>query len=465
MQFNSFYFLCFAPVVILLYYAVRDTWKNGYLLLVSLLFYSTFGLPSFIVLAAIILVTYLFAKQLSKTRSKPAFLTGIILLAVLLSSIRFMNRTDNAWFGMTVPFTLFVPVGFSFFTLNAIGYLSDLYTGKMHAPLSLIETGVFLSFFPVVTSGPILRAGAFAQELRKPKESLSYERIRRAFLWILWGYFLKLAVAERCALVTGTVYGDESFHGLPVILAMILYSIQIYADFAGYSLIAKGLAHGMGIVIPDNFHQPYLSSSVKEFWRRWHISLSTWLKDYVYIPLGGSRKGTFNTYRNLMITFLVSGFWHGTGLTFLVWGAMHGIFQILEGLIFKRKTETMRFSTRLFRMALTFALVSIAWVFFRSYGVREALGILLRAVRPGQAGILFTDRLYTMGMDARNLRIFLIAGILMVCADVWQYRHGDLMEKYLSQHIVLRILIVWVILFFVILSVNLSGTEFIYMQF
>ena len=465
MQFNSFYFLCFAPVVILLYYAVKDTWKNGYLLLVSLLFYSTFGLPSFIVLAAIILVTYLFAKQLSKTRSKPVFLAGIILLAVLLSSIRFMNRTDNAWFGMTVPFTLFVPVGFSFFTLNAIGYLSDLYTGKMNEPLSLIETGVFLSFFPVVTSGPILRAGAFAQELRKPKESLSYERIRRAFLWIQWGYFLKLAVAERCALVTGTVYGDESFHGLPVILAMILYSIQIYADFAGYSLIAKGLAHGMGIVIPDNFHQPYLSSSVKEFWRRWHISLSTWLKDYVYIPLGGSRKGTFNTYRNLMITFLVSGFWHGTGLTFLVWGAMHGIFQILEGLIFKRKTETMHFSTRLFRMALTFALVSIAWVFFRSYGVREALGILLRAVRPGQAGILFTDRLYTMGMDARNLRIFLIAVILMVCADVWQYRHGDLMEKYLSQHIVLRILIVWVILFFVILSVNLSGTEFIYMQF
>ena len=465
MQFNSFYYLCFAPVVILLYYAVKDTWKNGYLLLVSLLFYSTFGLPSFIVLAAIILVTYLFAKQISKTRSKPVFLAGIILLAVLLSSIRFMNRTDNAWFGMTVPFTLFVPVGFSFFTLNAIGYLSDLYTGKMNEPLSLIETGVFLSFFPVVTSGPILRAGAFAQELRKPKESLSYERIRRAFLWILWGYFLKLAVAERCALVTGTVYGDESFHGLPVILAMILYSIQIYADFAGYSLIAKGLAHGMGIVIPDNFHQPYLSSSVKEFWRRWHISLSTWLKDYVYIPLGGSRKGTFNTYRNLMITFLVSGFWHGTGLTFLVWGAMHGIFQILEGLIFKRKTETMRFSTRLFRMALTFALVSIAWVFFRSYGVREALGILLRAVRPGQAGILFTDRLYTMGMDARNLRIFLIAVILMVCADVWQYRHGDLMEKYLSQHIVLRILIVWVILFFVILSVNLSGTEFIYMQF
>jgi D-alanyl-lipoteichoic acid acyltransferase DltB (MBOAT superfamily) len=166
-----------------------------------------------------------------------------------------------------------------------------------------------------------------------------------------------------------------------------------------------------------------------------------------------------------MITFLVSGFWHGTGLTFLVWGAMHGIFQILEGLIFKRKTETMSFSTRLFRMALTFALVSIAWVFFRSYGVREALRILFRAVMPGQAGILFTERLYTMAMDARNLRIFMIAMILLVCADVRQYRHGDLMERFLSQHIVLRILIVWVILFFVILSVNLSGTEFIYMQF
>ena len=465
MQFTSFYFLCFAPAVILLYYAVKDTWKNAYLLLVSLVFYSTFGLPSFIVLCAMILVTYGFARILANSKSKPVFLAGVILLTVLLSSIRFMDRTNNAWFGMTMPFTLFVPIGFSFFTLNAIGYLSDLYTGKLEEPLSLIETGVFLSFFPVVTSGPILRAGAFAQELRRPKESLSYERIRKAFLWVLWGYFMKLAVAERCALVTGTVYGDESFHGLPVILAMILYSIQIYADFAGYSLIAKGLAYGMGITVPDNFRQPYLSSSVKEFWRRWHISLSTWLKDYVYIPLGGSRKGKFNTYRNLMITFLVSGFWHGTGLTFLVWGALHGIFQILEGLIFKQKSEEMQFSTRLFRTALTFALVSVAWVFFRSYGVREALGILFRTVRPGQAGILFTERLYTMGMDARNLRIFVIAMILLVCADVRQYRHGDLMERFLSRHIVLRILIVWVILFFVILSVNLSGTEFIYMQF
>ena len=316
-----------------------------------------------------------------------------------------------------------------------------------------------------MTSGPILRAGEFAHELRKPAERLSYDRIRNGFLLVLWGYFMKLVIAERCALVTGTVYGDETLYGLPVLLAIFLYSIQIYADFAGYSLIARGIAYGMGIAVPENFRQPYLSASVKEFWRRWHMSLSAWLKDYVYIPLGGSHNGTAKTYRNLMITFLVSGFWHGTGFTFLVWGALHGIAQIVEGLVFKDSQAEARFSSRLFHTVLTFVFVSCAWVFFRSWGVREAIGIFARALHPGNAGILFTDRLYTLGMDARNLRIFVPAFLMMAGVDLLQYRHGDFMDRFLKQSIVLRILAVWVILILVVFSLNLSGTEFIYMQF
>ena len=466
MQFNSLLFLGFAPVVILLYYLVPRRAKSGYLLLASLLFYASFGLPSLFVLLGIITVTAVSAWMLSKQRSKPVFLVSVILLAGLLASIRFMNRAENTWFGLPVSFSLFVPVGLSFFTLNAIGYLSDLYTGKLEDVLSPVETALFLCFFPTVTSGPILRAGTFRDELRKEPVPFRYETIRKAAVWILWGYFLKLAVAERCALLSSTVYGDPSVHGLPVWIAIAAYSIQIYADFAGYSLIAKGLAYGMGIRIPDNFHQPYLSGSVKEFWRRWHISLSSWLKDYVYIPLGGSRKGVMRTRINLMITFLISGFWHGTGLVFLVWGFLHGLFQIAEGILMKKgHTAPQRFSSRLFHTALTFFLVSIAWVFFRSYGVREAAGILVRACRPGNAGILFTDGLYSLGLDARNFRMLAAALLIMTAADVRQYSHGDVTERFFAQSIVLRIMTVWVLLAFVVLSVNLSGAEFIYMQF
>ena len=466
MQFNSLLFVIFAPAAVLLCYAVPAKLRTWYILAASLVFYSTFGIPSLLVLSGIILITFLAARLIHRNRSGAVFTASVVLLAGMLSSIRFMDRAAGTWFGLPVSFSLFVPVGLSFFTLNAIGYLCDLYKGKTDSPLSFPETALFLSFFPVVTSGPILRADAFAQELRREPVPLSYARIRKAFLWILWGYFLKLAVAERCALLSSTVYGDPNLHGLPVILAVIAYSLQIYADFAGYSLIAKGLAHGLGITVPDNFHQPYFADSVKEFWRRWHMSLSTWLKDYVYIPLGGSRRGKWKTYRNLMITFLVSGFWHGTGKTFLVWGALHGLFQIAEGLVFpNRKTGQGRFSSRLFHTLLTFGLVSAAWVFFRSAGVREALDILIRACRPGSFGILFSDRFYELGLDARNMRILAAALILLFCADYRQYRHGNLMDRFLEQSIVLRILTVWIILMFVILSVNLSGAEFIYMQF
>ncbi|MBR4456092.1 MAG: MBOAT family protein, partial [Solobacterium sp.] len=281
---------------------------------------------------------------------------------------------------------------------------------------------------------------------------------------VLFGYFMKLVIAGRCALLCETVYENEAFHGLPVLLAILAYSMQIYTDFAGYSLIAKGLAYAMGIAVPDNFHQPYLSASIKEFWRRWHMSLSEWLKDYIYIPLGGSRKGALRTRINLLLTFLVSGFWHGTGLTFVVWGGLHGLFQIIEGEITKRSVKK-EGSGRVLSIVITFLLVSLAWVFFRSGSVMEALGIFVRAMKPGQFGILFSESITTMGLDARNLRILGFALAVLCFADVYQYRNNDFMERFEQQNILVRLGMVWLLLFLIILSVNLSSAEFIYMQF
>ena len=465
MLFNSLSFLIFAPCAILLYYAVPRRLKNVCLLLVSLIFYSTFGIPSLIALCLIILFTYLSAVLLSRYRNSVLLAFCIFLLAGILCSVRFMDRAMNTMFGIVMPFSLFVPAGLSFFTLNAIGYLADLYKKKLDQPLSFFETALLLSFFPVVTSGPILRADTFAKELRHEPVKLEYERIARAFVIVLWGFFMKLVVAERCALVTNTVYADPSFTGLPVILAVLCYSVQIYADFAGYSLIARGLGQAVGIAVPDNFSQPYFSRSVKEFWRRWHMSLSAWLKDYVYIPLGGSRKGRLRTDVNLMITFLVSGFWHGTGLSFLVWGAMHGVFQIIEGHLPHAKGKSKDPSAAFLHILLTFVLVSIAWVFFRCQSVSEAVSVLLRAVKPGSFGILFTDRLYELGLDARNLRILIIALILMVSVDYMQYHNKPVLDSFFRMNLPVRIIAVWLVLFLIVLSVNLSGAEFIYMQF
>ena len=464
MQFNSLTFLLFAPAAILASYAVPRKLRSSMILLASILFYLSFGIPAVFVVAGLWLLTVISAALISRTHSKAILSGSVLLIVALLVSFRFMNPAENTWFGQTIPFSLFMPIGLSFFSLNAIGYLCDLYQGKLEQPMSLITTALFLVFFPTVTSGPILRAKAFSSQIGKDIP-LRYSRIQKGFVWILWGFFWKLVIAERCALLVNTVYAEPSYAGFPVVLAIVAYSLQIYADFAGYSLIARGLSWCLGFEIPDNFKQPYFSESIKEFWRRWHISLSTWLRDYVYIPLGGSRCTKLRKYCNLMITFLVSGFWHGKGFTFVIWGGLHGLYQILEDLISGLKPKQSDSDTRVLHILLTFVLVSIAWVFFRSDGVSEALHILKQAVQLKWWGTLFSDTLYTYGLDTRNFWILIICLFAGALVDWHEYHNESMLDWYLDQHIVLRVLIVWVIVFLITISLNISAAEFIYMQF
>ena len=464
MQFNSLSFLIFAPIAILASYAVPRKLRSTMILLASILFYLSFGIPAVFVVIALWLLTVISAQIISKTHSKLMLSIAVTLIVCLLISFRFMNAAANTWFGQTVPFSLFVPIGLSFFSLNAIGYLCDLYRKTMNKPMSFITTALFLIFFPTVTSGPILRAKEFSLQIGKDIP-LRYSRIQKGFMWILWGFFWKLVIAERCALLVNTIYAEPSYAGFPVVLAIIAYSLQIYADFAGYSLIAKGLSWCLGFEIPDNFKQPYFSESIKEFWRRWHISLSTWLRDYVYIPLGGSRCTKLHKYINLMITFLVSGFWHGKGFTFIIWGALHGVYQILEDLISGLKQKKSDADTRVLHIFLTFVLVSIAWIFFRANGVSDAAHILISAVRPAGWGSLFSDTLYTYGLDARNFWLLIICLFAGALVDWHEYHNESMMEWYLDQHIVLRVMILWVIVFLITISLNISAAEFIYMQF
>lgn len=261
------------------------------------------------------------------------------------------------------------PLGLFFFTFQSIGYIADVYKKKIESERNPLDVALFVSFFPVISSGPIQRAGIFIPQLNT-LHHFDYDNATDGMKLFAWGMFKKIVIADRIALYVNYVYGSVSEqHGLALLLATVLYSFQIYCDFSGYTDMATGIARYLGFDAGKNFDHPYFSKSVGEFWRRWHISLSSWLRDYVYIPLGGSRVALPRIYLNLMITFLISGIWHGSTWNFVIWGALHGLFLCVE-----RATKT-DFSKG-FKIIGTFALVTFAWIFFRSANLHESFRII-----------------------------------------------------------------------------------------
>lgn len=271
-----------------------------------------------------------------------------------------------------------IPIGISFFTFQALGYLLDVYYKRIEAEKDFLTYALFISFFPSIVAGPINKASLVIPQLRALRPYFDYEKAVVGLKMLLWGMFMKVVVAERCALYANTILPDfMHYTGLTCFIASIMYSIQIYADFAGYSLLAIGVGKILGFELTENFRRPYFAVSVTDFWRRWHISLSTWLKDYVYISLGGSRCSKLRNYINIFVTFLVSGIWHGANWTFIVWGIWHGLFQIFEKAFGQQKCEYGWFGKTV-KIIVTFLLVNFAWIFFRMPTLTEACGVICR---------------------------------------------------------------------------------------
>jgi alginate O-acetyltransferase complex protein AlgI len=280
-------------------------------------------------------------------------------------------------------FRLILPLGISFYTFEAINYTVDVYRGRVRAERNLAHLLVFILFFPHLVAGPIVRAGDFLPQLRRPKR-WDWLRIQLGVQLFLMGLFKKMAIADRMALFADPVFADPRPYGTGAAwLAAVAYALQIYADFSGYTDMALGCAHLLGYKLAPNFRQPYLAANVSEFWRRWHISLSTWLRDYLFIPLGGSRGSRIRTCCNLLITMTLGGLWHGASWSFVAWGALHGILLIVHRL-FRNACQTRPGLDRLLRtapgtaarVALTFLSVCVAWVFFRSPSLATALAML-----------------------------------------------------------------------------------------
>ena len=373
---------------------------------------------------------------------------------------------------LSVPtFDILLPVGISFYVFQALGYLIDVYRGEIYAERNLLQYALFVSFFPQLVAGPIERSKNLLRHLASPRK-FDMWNARDGLLTMLWGYFLKLVIADRCSVLVNTVYASyQQYIGFQLVLANMMFALQIYCDFMGYSTIAKGAAKVLGIELMDNFSQPYFAISIKDFWRRWHISLSTWFRDYVYIPLGGSKCARIKKYRNLFLTFLVSGLWHGANLTFVVWGMIHGFYQI-AGDIIKPLTDKLTedidintFSWRVLRVLKTFILVDISWIFFRADTIGSAVYILKRSFDLSNIGLILNDGIYQLGLNTRNIDILAIGiGVLFItgCLKERGMNVGVWLSK---QNFVFRYGLYWAALSLIILSLDITGQEFIYFQF
>ena len=403
MAFNSLTFLAFLTLVVVAYWLLPHRFRWGLLLIASYVFCASFA-PKFMIWVALsTFIAYTLA-LLMKGTSDPAKRKALLALGVVsnvglhfvLKYLGFGAEILQTLFGylgltyrITVP-TLLLPVGISFYTLQAISYLVDVYRGKIEPEKHVGLFALYMAFFPKLVSGPIERAEHLIPQFRQ-NHTLDASRLFSGLRLMLWGMFKKVVIADRLAVYVNAVYGNPGDHaGWTIVIAVLFSAAHIYIDFSAYTDIAIGVARLFDLEVIPNFEQPYLASSISDFWRRWHISFSSWLRDYIYIPLGGNRVSPWRQDLNILIVFLASGLWHGAAWTFVFWGALHGVYLILERRskpIFDRIASTLRLEDTAVRKILgtmtTLLLVSFAWIFFYARSLPDALLLIRNLVRFG----------------------------------------------------------------------------------
>ncbi len=470
MSFTSLVFWFIFPLIFVFYWAIPakwNTWRKVLLLVVSYLLYMNWKPVYALVLLGVTLITYLAGRLFEEKNEKkrklvwPLTILGILPLLVF-KYYNFLNDSISAGLAsvglqLSLPgLNWAIPVGISFFTFQAVGYMLDVYHGRVRAEKNLLDYLLFVSFFPQVMSGPISKADELLPQINNPHK-FDYEQGKQGLKWLLWGMFIKLAIADRLGLFVDTVYANYvHYSGSTCFIASIFYTIQIYCDFAGYSLMAIGIAAALGFNLINNFKRPYFATSITDFWRRWHISLTRWLTQQVYIPLGGSRCSKARTYWNIFVTFLVSGIWHGANWTFIVWGCMHGLFQIVEKALGWQKYEGHNGAIKTIRICVTFLLVNFAWVFFRMPSVEDAWGVICRMF---------------MNFGIPNLSDFGGAAIIMATISFLILLFKDARDEFFSNKFLFldrKIVrwVVYVVLFCMVLNFGvLDGGQFIYVSF
>lgn len=497
MLFNSIDFLLFFPPVVTIYYLIQKKAQYIWLLMCSYYFYMCWNPKYALLLLTSTGITYLgglgieWIAQKQYDQRKKIFkmrcclILGIMSNIAILGYFKYLNFTinilnrviENLHLGKKLStLDIILPVGISFYIFQALGYLIDVYRREIYAEKNFLRYALFVSFFPQLVAGPIERSKNLLIQLAKPID-FSYENMRRGLLLMLWGFFLKLVIADRAAIIVNGVYEDSaSYPGFYIIVATFLFAIQIYCDFHGYSTIARGAALVLGIHLMDNFQAPYFSKSVKEFWRRWHISLSEWFRDYLYIPLGGSRKGTLRKELNLLIVFAVSGLWHGASLAYIAWGLLNGCYQVIEDICSKakklydnKKEQCATFSINLYNQIKTFILVSFAWLFFRADGLSAAVSTLKNMLVFNWT-VLFDETIYTsFGMQRQFFTVLILSIVILFWVDAKKYKGENVIEMFLCQGWMFRTItelcLIFIILLFGCYGEMYDTSAFIYFQF
>lgn len=476
MLFNSVSFGIFLIIVFLLYYIVPHKYRWGFLLLASYVFYMNLHLWYGILLFLTTLLTYTLARSFEKAENagqkKRTLLLGILPLVLILVFFKTANPVIQHLNGMIsagrlllqpLTMTILLPAGISFYFFQSMGYLIDVYRGKIEAEKHFGYYALFVSFFPQLLSGPIGRADSLLPQYKK-KRSFSYNNVTYGLKLMAWGYFKKLVIADTFAVTVDKLFNNvHSYVGLAFIIATVMFAVEIYCDFSGYSDIAIGCARLFGIRLMTNFNSPYFSFSIKEFWSRWHISLSTWFRDYIYIPLGGNRVAKWRHLLNLLLTFLVSGFWHGASLTYLLWGGIHGLLQIIETLLYpKGKPRRKQF----WQLPLTFILICFTWIFFRANSIEDALWIISRLFWDASRPINYLKTaVICLDLSYIQLVTMWLPVLLLGIYDYLSLKCDVLKEfsklKFFIRWPVYVLLLVTIILF----SPKGIATEFIYFQF
>ncbi len=501
MFFNSIEFLLFFPLVTLLYYIIPHKIRYLWLLSASYYFYMCWN-PKYALLMALSTgITFfsgiLIHKSRTVTAKKYCVAGSFISNLAILFFFKYFNFTSNILeavlnrigIGYDVPtLSLLLPVGISFYTFQALSYTIDIYRGDLKPEKNIAKYALFVSFFPQLVAGPIERSKNLLPQFDEIHK-FDFERVKSGLQIMLWGLFQKMVIADRAALFVNEVYNNiHNYNGVIVVGATIFFAFQIYCDFAGYSNIAIGAARVLGFNLMNNFNNPYFATSIPEFWKRWHISLTSWFRDYLYIPLGGNRKGQLRKYINIAIVFIVSGLWHGASLNFVVWGLIHAIMQIVSlstekkrGIIRKKIiSENIKRVFSVFRVLVTFGLVCFAWVFFRANSLSQAFvainnmfvpsgvkSAILGANSISQLMQIYQTMPFAHIFTLQEMLLVIFSVALMLVVEYIRQKHG-LRKRFEAMPLVLR----WAILYSLMFAIIIFGVygettvqQFIYFQF
>lgn len=500
MLFNSISYCFFLPIVFIIYYLLPNKFRNFFLLIASIFFYANW-IPKYLILIfGTIFITYLTSILISKYKKYGKLLLAFVIIVNILvlvifkynnffiKNINLIFKFLKINFVISDKFNIMLPVGISFYTFQSIGYCIDVYRGNVKCEKNFIIYASFVMFFPQLVAGPIERSGNLIKQFHK-EHKFEYKKGVEGLRYILSGMYRKVVIADICAVIVNSIYSNvHSYTGITLIFGTILFAIQIYCDFSGYSMIAIGSGKLLGFDLMENFKSPYFSKNIKEFWGKWHISLSTWFRDYIYIPLGGSKKGFIRKLVNILIIFLISGLWHGAAWTFIIWGFIHSLYRIIEEIFNicrkksnKESNESRKFNKifNIFYVFTTFILVCIAWVFFRSDSFSDAIFILKNSLSNFSLKMFYINYINIIYSALLNKKIFiqfltiiLIISILYLsiedfCMNKGEYNISTFYEKlgrkkyfiYFFQSIV-------IILIYMILQTTYGQAgQFIYFQF